>query len=249
MTKSNQIVDSLMSHRSYRNYSDQAVSDADLEQIIACAHRAPTSVNGQHISVIVVRDQEKRSLIAELAGKQPWIAKAPVFICVVIDFAKTNIVLERRGVTQLIHESVEGFAVGCVDAGIAVAAVMTAARSLGLGAVAIGGIRANPGEMIELLGLPELTFPVVGCCIGHYASEPKLKPRLPIATFRHDEAWHGVPDDERVLSYDVELKEYWRSIGRQDGLSWSESITQRYERIYHPKTCTVALQQGFLFNK
>jgi FMN reductase [NAD(P)H] len=126
---------------------------------------------------------------------------------------------------------------------------MTAARSLGLGTVAIGGIRNNPQAMIDLLGLPALTFPVVGCAIGHFASEPPLKPRLPTRTFRHDETWHGEPDAATIAAYDAELLDYWKSLGRSDGLPWSKNTAIRYKRLYYPNTKPIAAKQGFLVDK
>jgi FMN reductase [NAD(P)H] len=74
--------------------------------------------------------------------------------------------VEAAGAEQVIQDSVEGFAVGAVDAGIALGNLMTAARAAGLGVVPIGGIRRNPQAMIELLQLPELTFPIAGVASG-----------------------------------------------------------------------------------
>jgi FMN reductase [NAD(P)H] len=242
-------IDVLLSHRSYRDYTDQPVSDANLNVIIAAAHRAPSSINAQHVSLVVVRDATRRARIAEIAGGQPWIAKAPVFVCVVMDFSKTNAALESVGVTQVAHESLEGFAAGAIDSGIVLATIMTAARGLGLGTVPIGGIRNDSQAMIELLELPRLTFPIVGCSIGHFASEPQLKPRLPLHTFRHDEKWHGVPDIAAVQSYDETLLAYWKSIGRTDGLPWAQNTAAPYSKVYYRKTKHVAAQQGFAVDK
>lgn len=245
----NNILDVLLAHRSYRDYTDQSVSDADIDAIVAAAHRAPSSMNAQHVSLVVVRDAIRRARIAEIAGGQPWIAKAPVFVCVVVDFAKTNAALELAGAKQVVHESLEGFAVGAVDSGIVLATLMTAARGLRLGTVPIGGIRREPQMMIDLLGLPHLTFPIVGCSIGHFASEPPQKPRLPIGTFRHDETWHGVPDAATISAYDEELIAYWKSLGRDDGLPWAQNTAGPYSRVYYPQTKPVAAQQGFVVDK
>lgn len=70
----------LLEHRSFRDYTDEPVSDADLDAIIAATQRAPSSVHAQVTSLIVVRDPSKRAKIAQIAGNQAWIAKAPVFI-------------------------------------------------------------------------------------------------------------------------------------------------------------------------
>lgn len=245
----NPTLDTLLAHRSYRDYTDQPVADDALDTIVACAHRAPTSQNAQHLSLVVVRDPQRKAAIAELAGGQPWIAKAPVFLCVLIDFAKTGAGLAHAGAEQKVHESLDGFALGCVDAGIALSTAMTAARALGLGTVAIGGIRKNPDKMIEILGLPKLTYPIVGCSIGHFASEPQQRPRLPVATFRHDETWQGVPDAATIDAYDAEIKAFWQRIGRPDGLPWSKNTAASYSRVYFPLTKPVAEQQGFPVDK
>ncbi len=239
----------LLEHRSYRDYTDQPVSDADLDAIIAAAQRAPSSIHAQMTSLVVVRDPVKRARIAQIAGNQAWIAKAPVFICLVADFAKTKAAVEYAGEKQVIHESVEGFAAGAVDAGIVLMTLTTASRALGLGALMIGGIRNDPQAMIELLELPPLSFPFVGCCIGHFASEPPLKPRLPVSTFRHDEKWHGVPDAATMDAYNDELMDYWKSIGRPDGQPWTINTANRYWQVYFPNTKLAATKQGFKFDK
>src|ERR1019366_1368230 len=105
-------------HRSIRNFKTDPVSDEILDQIIAAAHQAPSSMNAQEISLVVVRDPARRASIAELAGGQAWIAQAPVFIVVVIDFRKTTVGMKKAGQEQVIHESMEGFGAASVDAGI-----------------------------------------------------------------------------------------------------------------------------------
>lgn len=245
----NPVLKTLLEHRSYRDYSDRPVADADLDAIVEAARRAPSSINAQGISLVVVRDATRRARIAEIAGGQTWIARAPVFICVVIDFAKTNAALEAAGEKQVIHQSIEGLAVGVMDAGIALTTISTAARGLGLGTCIVGGIRNDPQGMIELLGLPPMTFPIIGCAIGHFASEPALKPRLPISTFRHDETWHGVPDKATIAAYDAELMDHWKSVGRSDGKPWTQSVAMRYKRVYYPSTKPVAARQGFTGEK
>ena len=239
----------LLEHRSFRDYTDEPVSDADLDAIIAAAQRAPSSVHAQVTSLIVVRDPAKRAKIAQIAGNQAWIAKAPVFICLVADFAKTKAAVEYAGEKQVIHESLEGFAACAVDAGLVLMTLTTAARSLGLGALMIGGIRNDPQAMIDLLGLPPLSFPLVGCCIGHAASTPPLKPRLPVSTFRHDEEWHGVPDKATMDAYNEELMGYWQSLGRTDGQPWTKATANRYKTVYFPNTKLVATKQGLTVDK
>lgn len=236
-------------HRSDRSFTDAPISDAQLDAIVEAAYRAPTSINSQQVSLVVVRDPARRAQIAQIAGGQPWIAKAPVFITVVVDFNKTRLGLEAAGEQQVIHESVEGFAAGAVDAGIALGNLLVAARSLGLGVVPIGGIRRDPQAMIDLLQLPAQTYPIAGIAIGHVDKPAHQKPRLPMASFRHDEFYHADAVAPAIAAYDEELPKYWQSIGRADGLPWSANTAQSYSKVYFPLTRPVSVKQGFLNDK
>lgn len=237
------------SHYSTRDYTDQPVSDEMLNEIIEAAWRSPTSINAQEVSVVVVRDAARRASISQIAGGQPWIAKAPVFICILIDFNKTRIGVEKAGQTQVIHESMEGFGVAAVDAGIVLGNLMTAARAQGLGVVPIGGIRRDPQAMIDLLGLPPLTFPLVGICIGHKAGEMPLKPRMEMSTFRHDERYDASSYAKAIDNYDETIMAYWQSIDRTDGLPWSENLSNVLKQVYFPEVRPTAAKQGLLNDK
>lgn len=236
-------------HRSIRSYKPNPVSDEMLEQIIAAAQQAPTSMNAQEISLVVVRDAERRAKIAELAGGQAWVAQAPVFIAIVIDFHKTDLGVRKAGKTQIIHESMEGFGVAAVDAGIVLGTLITAAESLGLGIVPIGGIRRNPQGMIDLLGLPPLTFPLVGLTLGHIAADAPQKPRMDIKTFRHDERYDASGYAAAIDSYDNALTQFWNEVARSEGLPWSEALASRLHTVYFPHVKPVAAMQGLLNDK
>ena len=237
------------SHRSIRSFKADPVSDAMLGQIIAAAHRAPTSMNAQEISLIVVCDAERRARIAELCGGQPWVAQAPVFITIVIDFHKTDLGVRKAGQTQIIHESMEGFGVAATDAGIVLGTLIPAAESLGLGIVPIGSIRRNPQGMVDLLGLPPLTFPLVGLCIGHIKDDMPLKPRMDIRAFRHNERYDASCYTTAIDAYDTAIMDYWKQIGRSDGVTWSSNLGNSYRQVYFPQFKPVAAMQGLLNDK
>jgi FMN reductase [NAD(P)H] len=206
-------------------------------------------MNAQEISVIVVRDAERRARIAEFAGGQTWIAQAPVFIAIVADYNKTDIGVRKAGQTQIIHESMEGLIVAGIDAGLVLANMMMAARSLGLGIVPIGGIRRSPQAMVDLLGLPPLTFPLVGMCIGHIEKDAPLKPRMDVNTFRHEERYDASHYQEAIDSYDETIMKYWKQLGRTDGITWSQNLGNNLKQVYYPLVKPVAAMQGLLNDK
>jgi FMN reductase [NAD(P)H] len=234
----------LYSHHSDRSFTDEPVSDEALCAILEAARRAPTSSNAQHLSMIVVGDPARRARIAELAGGQSWIAKAPVFIAAIVDFHKTGVGVAAAGETQQIHETLEGLVAAVTDAGIALATMMTAARSQGLGIVPIGGIRRSPQAMIELLELPPHCFPVVGLTIGHVKQPGIQKPRLPMEVFRHDERYQREGIAEAIAAYDATLVDYWKHIGRTDGLPWSKNTADAYKGMMSRQVKAAMEKQG-----
>jgi FMN reductase [NAD(P)H] len=241
----NDTVRLLQAHRSERSYKSDSIPCEILDDIIESAHRAPTSTNSQQVSIVVVKDAARRQRISEIAGGQTWIADAPVFLAFIADLYKTRVAVEKTGESQLIQHSVESIYSSVTDVGIALATVMVAARSYGLGIVPIGGIRRNPDAMIELLGLPAYTFPVVGVTMGYVEKPATQKPRLPIASFRHDEHYHAESLRLAIDAYDVTLEDYWKQIGRTNGLTWSQNTAKAFSKACYTQVKLVAAAQGF----
>jgi FMN reductase [NAD(P)H] len=240
----NETIRLLQAHHSSRSYKTDPIPDGVLEAIIEAAHRAPTSTNSQEVSLVVVRNEKSRARIAEIAGGQPWIAQAPVFIAVIVDLYKTGLGVENAGGKQVFQRSLEGIVAAVSDAGIAMATIMAASRASGLGVVSIGGIRRDPQAMIDLLGLPPNTFPVDGVVLGYVGEESPQKPRMSIQSFRHDEKYHPEAIKPAIDAYDRTLQAYWQRIGRTDGLSWSANMAQHYS-TFSRLIKSVAQKQGF----
>jgi len=245
----NDVVNNFINHKSERSFLSKPIANEILDDIIKSAYRAPTSANTQQVSVIVTTDTDNKNKIAALAGGQPWIIQAPVFLTFVFDMHKTKLGLEVEDYVQIAHQSLESIVSGCIDVGIALASAMATARSFGLGVVPIGGIRINPEEVINHLQLPELTFPVVGLAIGYVDEPAHLKPRLPIDSFVHDEKYDNSGFIDIIPNYNDEILNHWKNIGRSDGDTWSTSIAGYYKRIYFPDVLPAFIKQGFGVNK
>lgn len=245
----NETIKLLTGHRSERSYLDKAIPEDVLSAIIETAYLAPTSVNSQQVSVVVTRDPARRARIAELAGGQNWIAQAPVFLTLVLDMHKSERAIALSGFEQHAHESVESIVSGSTDVGIALGTLIAAAHSYGLGIVPIGGVRRDPQAMIELLELPEHTFPLVGLVIGYVDQPAHQKPRLPISTFRHEEVYQDDTLNDAIKQYDETLTNHWEKIGRTDGAAWGPNTADYYQHIYFPNVLPALLQQGFKLDK
>lgn len=240
-----ELLKDLDEHRSVRAYLDRPIPEEVLDAVVHAAWRAPSSFNAQEISLVLVRDAARRRRIAEIAGGQPWIAQAPVFIAVVVDYHKTSLGVRKAGRKQEIHRSVEGLVAAAVDAGIVLEALMVAAHAEGLAIVPIGGIRRDPQAMIDLLELPELTFPVVGLCMGYAAGETAQKPRMEMTAFRHDETYDGSVLQSAIDAYDNQIVEHWRRVGRANGLTWSKAMATYFGVLDTRPVAEVLHRQGF----
>lgn len=245
----NEVIRVMKNHRSIRSYQDKEVSEEIIDTLIQVAQAAPSSINAQHSSIIVVRDKKRKAKAAELAGGQPWIDKAPVFFVFIGDYYKIKLASEKTGKKLVIHDSVEGTLAMTLDVGLALQNVITAAESLGLGIVPIGGIRNNPEEMIKLLNLPEYTFPLVGLAIGYPADNSELKPRMPKEAFRHDETYNKEKLPKIIDEYDELLSVYLKKVGREQEVNWSNQTMRAYENIYFPKVYPTMKKQGFTNDK
>lgn len=236
----------ITNHKSIRDYSDQPVKAQDLDKILTASIHAPSSINGQQWSIIVVKDPTTREKLAQLAGGQPWIAAAPVFLLYVADYRKVADSMADKKIPFKNIESIEATMVGSVDVGIAFANAMNVAESLGYGIVPIGGIRRSPYDIIQLFDLPQYVYPIVGMCIGVPAdhSQP-IKPRMPFDMVIHQEKYQPASLDQ-IRQYDDTVRKYMTD--RTDGQeirSWSDTTDSVYANVYFPLVKPSLEQQGF----
>jgi FMN reductase [NAD(P)H] len=245
----NQTIEIMKNHRCIRNFEDKEIPDAIIDELVAVAQASPNSINGQQISLIIVRDKENKHRIAEIAGGQIWIEQAPLFILFVADFYKAKLAANKVGKPLIIPESVEATVAVSIDAGICLQNVITAAESLDLGIVPIGGIRNDPAAMIKLMNLPEYTFPINGLSIGYPADRSKKKPRMPVAAFRHDEVYDPAKLPALIDEYDALMEPYLKSVGRGNEVNWSVNTSNFYSFVYFPKVFPIMKLQGFKNDK
>ena len=246
----NQTIEQLSSRKSIRQFAGESVKAEDLELIIKTAQRCPTSINGQQISLVYTKNKEKIKQIAELCGGQQQVETADVFITIVVDFNRTIFAVEQAGEKHMIDNSAEGILVGAVDAGIMLNSIQVAAESLGYGTTAIGAVRNKPDAMIEILGLPAKTFPIVGTTIGVSTKDAKhapLKPRIPIESFAFEDKYNNQKVKEGVITYEKQMKKF-REDNNMDYLqSYCEQTATYYKTIYFKEVAKNYKSQGFEF--
>ena len=148
------VLDNILSRKSVRSYTEQDVSQEQIETILKAAMAAPSGVNLQPWRFVVVREQSTKEKLA--VGFNKMIAQAPVAIVVC-------------GVTTRDD--------GQPNGNWATENLLLAVEALGLGAVWTAcypyDVRMDP--TIEALGLPEDVKPYCIVPIGYPAGEDKPK--------------------------------------------------------------------------
>ncbi|WP_182102004.1 NADPH-dependent oxidoreductase [Niallia taxi] len=239
----NEVIKTLTQHRSYRKYENKRVPNEMLHAILDSAQAAPSWINGQHVTVIVVEDPIRKEKLAELCGNQKHINEAPVFLVFCMDFHRTELSANLENSTFGAADQSDLLLVGATDAGIALANAITAAESLGLGTVPIGGIRRNAPEVIEFLQLPKYVVPISGLCIGFPAEDPGVKPRLPKEAYVHNETYHNDQTDA-LKEYNEVFKKYLQERGSEQA-NWTNRVANFYKQPYYPSIGPVLQKQGF----
>lgn len=196
-------IDLLRSHRSIRSFTDQPITDEQREAILSAAQGASTSSFLQCSSIIRITDPALREKLVEFTGGQKYVASAAEFWVFCADFNRNQQINPQAELGLA-----EQLLLGCVDTALLAQNAMTAAESLGLGGVFIGGIRNQVEEVIGLLKLPRFVMPLFGMCIGHPAQDHQVKPRMPQSMLVHENSYQPL-NPQTLAEYDEQLAAYY----------------------------------------
>lgn len=178
----NATVDTLLERRSIRKFKPKPLSDDIVETLETVAQHAASSQFLNDWSAIRITNPAAKKRLAEIGG-QPYIATAPLLYVFVLDEHRNAAIAASKGVETASDEfTLNGsyrYTQAQNDAVLALHAMETAAYSLGLGCVILGSLLNDVPTLIDLLNLPEYTYPVLGLAIGKPDQDPALKPRMP----------------------------------------------------------------------
>lgn len=178
---SNETISSIMSRVSVRAYTEQEVSDEDVETILRAAMAAPSAGNKQPWRFVVVRDRSTLDTIATTFHTMTMTAEAPIAIVVCGDMEAT---FPGDGLDYWVE-----------DASAATENLLLAAHSLGLGAVWCGiyPMQERVKILSELLDLPGNIIPLNVVPIGYPAEQPAVKDKWQ-PSYIHYEMWDNTKD-------------------------------------------------------
>ncbi|MEH7107700.1 oxygen-insensitive NADPH nitroreductase [Bacillus sp. JJ1764] len=230
----NEVISTILNHRSLRHFEDQPLTDEQIKTIVSCAQAAPTSSFVQAYSIIGVKDQERKRKLAEIAGNQEYVAINGHFFVFCADLYRHQLIGEQHQKEVLPSiQSTEKFMVALIDAALAAQNAAIAAESMGLGICYIGGIRNNLEEVKQLLKTPERVIPLFGIAVGYPTKITGQKPRLPFEHIYHEDEYEQDQEVylEQLKEYDELISNYYRDrTGGKRTDSWTEQMAAMLEK-------------------
>jgi len=218
--ETNAVLQTLLNHRSIREYRPDPVPDDVLHRILDAGVRAPTAGGLQHYSLMVIDDTARlRSLNADAA---------PLAVMALVDTYRLGRWFQRHGVSLMRDELVSLF-IGFTDALLALQNVCIAAEGLGLGTCYQGTVLS--ADTRSLLGTPEYVAPAGLLLLGYPAEAPGSSPRLPLEAVVHRNSYQ-VPSDEEIDQWyaerypdwetgrDPEVRERLAAVGIENWAQW-----------------------------
>jgi FMN reductase (NADPH) len=245
----NQTIETLLNHRSIRNFKDEPLTNEQINYIVQSAQFASTSSFIQAYTIMGIKNPETKAKLAQLAGNQPYVEKNGHFFIFCADLHRHTVAAEMEGkqVTSAL-ETTEKFMVAAIDASLAAQNAAIAAESMKLGICYIGGIRNDIEKVSDLLELPEYVVPLFGLAIGVPDTSTDQKPRLPMSNVYFEETYPSDKEVEKGLHiYNDIISDYYnKRTGGERADTWTEQMTRMLSKLSRREMKDFIQKKGFL---
>jgi len=252
--KANQVIRTMLEHRSIRKYTDEAPADEIVRTIVRAGQQAPFA--SQYYSVLLSRNRKRNPF------------KAPLLFTICVDSHKFELIMEKRD-WKLVTNDLTLLFFGIQDAAYMAENMVVAGRSLGLGSCFLGSAMFRADKIAEEYDLPQRVFPLVQLTMGYPAENPQTRPRYPVEFALFEDKYPKL-DDGAVSKAMSQMdggylaQDYYRKArakiplggNRKEGFtyddySWTEHICRKWGQWYpEPKELLEQLsKRGFQITK
>ena len=228
--------------RTIRKFKKEDVSDHLLNNLIETAARAATMGNMQLYSVIITKDEKVKEELAPLHFNQPMI-KAPVVLTFCADFNRFTKWCEYRDAAPG-YENFLSFINAMSDTLLFTQNFCTLAEEEGLGTCYLGTTVYNPEEIIRVLNMPKLTFPIATICLGWPDESPNQPDRLPLKGIIHQNTYEDY--DEQSLNDIYALKESLKENKEFVEINKKSTLAQVFTDCRYTKKDNETMSEGMV---
>lgn len=255
----NSTLDSMLSHRSVRSFTDEPISPEMLEAVLEAGRSVSTSNYMQSVSVIRITDPEQRVKFHQISngmteeeynqakkeGKKlahPYILECPEYLVFCMDNYRHYKVEPEAQLDWM-----EVILISAVDAGLFAQNVMSAAESLGIGGVYIGSMRNDIERAGDVINAPKHLVPIFGMCLGHPSDDPinaYQKPRFPLSVLVSENEYQPATQ-QQIDDFDKEVKDYYIKRGSEDHQAWEAQVDKTFGTPIRPHVKDYLNKQGY----
>lgn len=223
----------LNQHVSIRKFKSRKIQSSILSSIIYSGSRASTTGNMQLYSVVVSESKEEISDLAKFHFNQPVAKSAPVLLTFVADFNRFSKWCQINDATPG-YDNFLSFCTAAIDALLFAQNVCIAAENNGLGICYLGTTTYNAREIIQILNLPKLTFPITTVAVGYPDESPEITDRIPLEGIIHRGKY--IDYSEKKLQELYSFKENLESSKRFILENKKETLAQVYTDVRYKKS-------------
>lgn len=194
----NETIRQLYERKSVRSFTDEAISEEIVQEILTAAVMAPTAGNQQLYTILRVSDRDLLERLSESCDHQPFIAEGKLVLVFCADCLKWFEAFRHACCEPRLPGEGDLMLAMC-DTLIAAQNAVTAAESYGIGSCYIGDIMENIEIQRDILGLPEYVFPAALVVFGYPTEQQKkrLKPeRAEMKYIVHENRYHRLEAGE-----------------------------------------------------
>ncbi|WP_125981181.1 nitroreductase family protein [Loigolactobacillus iwatensis] len=198
----------LIHHKTIRQFKPQPIATDVIEKLITTAQHTATSNFCQSYSIISVTDPAKKRAIAAISGQNYVASNGHLLIMVADQQRNQQLALAEQKSDKQLH-STDKFLAAVFDTVLVTQSLVVAAESIGVGSVILGSILNDAKQMIQLLELPPLTFPLLGLALGYPEQNPSEKPRLPEPAVHFTNRYPRKPF--ALTDYNQQVQDYYQN--------------------------------------
>ena len=229
------LIFSMASRGSCRDFVDDPVPPALLNLLCATALASPTKSDLQQRDIIILQSPQLRQQVSDLVPGQSWVKDAPMIVVFCGNNRRQRLLHEWQNV-EFANDHLDAFFNAVGDAAIAMGAFVTAAEAMGLGCCPISAIRNEAAEISALLGLPDHVFPFAGLALGFPSQAAPISKRLPLHVTCHIDRYQEDTLQEAIQDYDkarsktqpYEKQRFPQTFGEKENYAWSDDKVRQY---------------------
>jgi nitroreductase len=241
----------LNKHVTVRKFQNKSIEPKLLESIIYSGSRASTTGNMQLYSVIITQDAAMKQKLAPLHFNQSVALNAPVLLTFIADFNRFSKWCEINS-AEPGYANFLSFFTAAIDTLLVAQNVCVAAENNGLGICYLGTTTYNAKELIDVLELPKLSFPVTTIALGYPEQIPDLTDRIPIRGIIHHEKYQDYTKSEirDLYSFKENLEAMKQFVKENEKETLAQVFTDvRYKKsdneFFSEKMIQTLRKQGF----